>query len=204
MCAQVDSLEHERAQLQGELTALEADNKRHVEDIDFQDAEMSSLKEAVASQVDELVRCACCMLACMHPRRLPSQTSIQMTMPGLLAAASLTARTASTRYELLSSRHCVQVDLREELSGKRAECTGLTRALEVKVIELRDVQQKLSEGTAMLHQADIRSAQQTAELGALQRELTKEQRDLADTQMHLASTQEQLDKAKHWNDIQVC
>ena len=96
------------------------------------------------------------------------------------------------------------MDLREELSGKRAECTGLTGALEVKVTELRDVQHKLSEGTAMLQQADIRSAQQTAELGALQRELTKEQRDLADTQMCLASTQEQLDKAKHWNDIQVC
>ena len=103
MCAQVDSLEHERAQLQGQMTALEAENQRHLEDIEFQDAEMSSLKEAVASQVDELVRCACCRLPCMHPRRLIPRRSIQMTMSGLRSAPSLTARTANTRYKLLSS-----------------------------------------------------------------------------------------------------
>lgn len=38
------------------MAALEAASARQQADIEFQDAEMASLKEAVATQVDELAR----------------------------------------------------------------------------------------------------------------------------------------------------
>jgi hypothetical protein len=53
---QTDLLEQERAASKERTAALESDKQRLQEDIEFQDAEMASLKEAVATQVDELVR----------------------------------------------------------------------------------------------------------------------------------------------------
>jgi hypothetical protein len=53
---QAGVLEDNTRQHEKRVAALEAACKRHEDDIEFQDAEMASLKEAVAAQVDELVR----------------------------------------------------------------------------------------------------------------------------------------------------
>ena len=96
------------------------------------------------------------------------------------------------------------MDVREELAGKKADITHTSDVLAAQTKELKAVQSKLEETAVMLHQADVQVASLTAELGSVRRELSHEQRDLADTQTQLAAVQEQLEKAKHWNDIQVC
>jgi hypothetical protein len=53
---QVEDLKAKSSQQQQRIGLLEAESKRQGEDIEFQDDEMVSLKQALAMQVDELVR----------------------------------------------------------------------------------------------------------------------------------------------------
>jgi chromosome segregation ATPase len=105
--------------------------------------------------------------------------------------------------------HCMeaavdaQVDLREEIAARKAEVAGAATAYAGKTNDLKQAQEKLAEATLLLHQADVRGAQLSAEAGAFKRELAKEQGEFVALQVQLATVQEQLEKAKHWNDIRV-
>lgn len=64
---QCDALRAKLAEAEKATAALQVERRKQQSDLEFQDAEMTSLKQTVAQQVDELVRPGGWALA--HPRQ---------------------------------------------------------------------------------------------------------------------------------------
>lgn len=98
----------------------------------------------------------------------------------------------------------MQVDLREQLAARTAEVASAATVHAELSEQLTCTRAKLEDTVTTLHQADVRNTEVTSAAAATRRELEKEQQELQHTQGMLQKVQEQLDKARHWNDIQVC
>lgn len=158
---------------------------------------MVSLKQAVAMQVDELVRAS---QACAW---VPHSFHNVFFFTHCMVFNRMNHAPSGLEVHTVEAAVVLQVDLREEIAARKAEAASAATAHAEKANELKQAQEKLAETTLSLHQADVRGAQLGTEAGSLKRELAKEQRELVTQQTQLATVQEKLEKAKHWNDIQV-
>ena len=179
----MDALERANGDLEQQKSLLEAGKARLTEDIEVKDAEMAALKGAVAAQVDELVRPACSARTYCSP--------------------PLSSSRGPFVHRLINAQPCLQVDLREHKAALSAQVASMSASNADLLEQLQETKGQLSTSTSSLQQADVRNAELAAEGAAMQRELQKERQELQVTQGTLATVQEQLDKARHWNDIQV-
>lgn len=97
----------------------------------------------------------------------------------------------------------LQVELRTRLARKEADLENALAANATQALKLRQSEFKLADTSAALQAAEMQLATRTSEVAQTSQALDRESSLAAELRSQLKEFQEKLEKAEHWNNIQV-